>query len=206
MKVLQLISTRGFFGAENVVVELAAALRSSGNPAIVGAFRNRHAGPDASFELLERAKTRGLETKAFECGGRIDLRTVGEIRRFAQERGIDVIHSHGYKSNIYAYLANRKLKCRLVTTCHNWINASSKMSFYTRLDKFFLRRFDAVAAVSADVRDQLIASGVDPGKLRVINNGVDLEKFRKRPSDNTETRRSLGIPPGAFVAGTVGRL
>lgn len=206
MRILQLISTRGFFGAENVVVELASALQAAGDTVFVGTFSNRHADERASSELAEQAKKRGLKTELFDCKGRIDLGTVSSIRRFVEENGIDVIHSHGYKSNIYAYLANRKIKKRLVTTCHNWINANSKMSLYTRLDKFFLRRFDVVAAVSEDVKSQLLKAGTDPGRLRVIGNGIDLRKFRKALYGSNKVRDELGIPLDAKVIGTVGRL
>jgi glycosyltransferase involved in cell wall biosynthesis len=206
MKVLQLISSRGFFGAENVVVELASSLEAAGDSVTIGIFSNRHTNDAGSSELSEQAMVRGLKTKIFECGGRMDLKTVAAIRRFVEENGIDVIHSHGYKSNIYACLANRKLKKRLITTCHNWINASSKMSLYTRLDKFFLRRFDVVAAVSEDVKGQLLKSSVDPGKIRIIGNGINLEKFSGASCAREKTRTGLGIPLSAFVVGTVGRL
>ncbi|MBI2400018.1 MAG: glycosyltransferase family 4 protein [Deltaproteobacteria bacterium] len=206
MRVLQLISSRGFFGAENVVVELAASLASGGDDVIVGAFSNRHAGKEGSSEVLERAKAMGLKTELFECSGRFDLGTIKAVRRFIEKNGIEVIHSHGYKSNIYAYLANRRPGKKLVTTCHNWINASSKMSFYTRLDKFFLRRFDAIAAVSDAVKDELLAAGIDPRKTVVIGNGISLEKFRQPSADKEDVRAALGIPPNVFVAGTVGRM
>lgn len=206
MRVLQLISSRGFFGAENVLVELASSLSSGGDTIFVGAFSNRHTGTDGSSEVLERAKAHGLATELFECSGRIDLKTVRAVRAFVEKNRIDVVHSHGYKSNIYAYLACRKRGTRLVTTCHNWINANSKMSLYTRLDKFFLKRFDSVVAVSDAVRDQLLDVGVSPGKVSVIGNGVSQEKFRTVSADKKSVRAVLGLSSRAFVVGTVGRL
>lgn len=206
MNVLQLISSRGFFGAENVLIELSARLRALGDSVTVGVFSNRHTGGAGSSELAEQARASGLRAELFECKGRMDLKTVAAIRRFVKDNGVDVIHSHGYKSNIYACLANRKTKRKLVTTCHNWINADSKMSFYTWLDKSFLRRFDAVVAVSDDVSDQLLKAGIEPGKLKIIGNGIDLEKFRKPASAANTVKAELGIPANAKVIGTVGRL
>jgi len=204
--VLQLISSAGFFGAENVVVELAASLAASGDRVTIGAFSNRHAQKAGSTELAAKAGARGLETEVFECAGRVDLRTVRAIRRFCRVHGVEVIHSHGYKSNIYSYLANRALGIRLVTTCHNWIDSGSKMSLYTKLDKFFLRKFDSVVAVSDDVKRQLLEAGIRPEKLRVIGNGIQAEKFKTVDGTAEKVRKSLGIPAGALVAGTVGRL
>lgn len=206
MRILQLISSRGFFGAENVVVELASSLEAAGDTVTIGVFTNRHASCQGSSELGEKARDRGLRAVSFECGGRVDLGTVAAIRRFAAENGVDVIHSHGYKSNIYAYLANRKLGKKLVTTCHNWINASSKMSLYTRLDKFFLRRFDFAVAVSGGVKKQLLEAGVDPAKVLVISNGISVGKFSGSDGAREKTRAELGIPLEATVIGTVGRL
>lgn len=206
MTVLQLISSAGFFGAENVVVELASSLAASGDSVTIGVFSNRHAGGVSSCELAVQARARGLKTEVFECGGRVDLRTVAAIRRYCRENGVEVIHSHGYKSNIYSYLANRSLKIRIVTTCHNWINTSSKMSLYTRLDKFFLKRFDSVVAVSDAVKNELLTAGIEPRNILVIGNGINLEKFREPYANKEKVRAALGIPPDAFVAGTVGRL
>jgi len=206
MRILQLISSAGFFGAENVVVELASSLAASGDSVTIGVFSNRHARGAGSCELAVQARARGLKTEVFECGGRVDLKTVAAIRRYCRDNGVEVIHSHGYKSNIYSYLANRSLKIRIVTTCHNWINTSSKMSLYTRLDKFFLKRFDAVAAVSDDVRSQLLKAGIKPGKLRLIGNGINIEKFKVSQGVPEKMKRDLGIPSAATVVGTVGRL
>src|SRR3972149_5280591 len=116
MNVLQLISSMGFFGAENVVIELASGLKTNGDSVTVGIFKNRHTRGAGTSELVEQAWAKGLKTVVFECGGRMDLKTVFSIRNFVRENGIDIIHSHGYKSNIYACLANRKVKKRLPPT------------------------------------------------------------------------------------------
>jgi glycosyltransferase involved in cell wall biosynthesis len=46
---------------------------------------------------------------------------------------------------------------------------------------------------------------VPPSKVRVIRNGIDPARFQVR-KENKEPRQTLGIPPGAPVVGTVGRL
>lgn len=206
MNVLQLISSRGLFGAENMLLELSKGLKSLGDSVTLGVFSNRHAGAGGALELTGAAGAVGIRSEVFECSSRVDFATIRKIRSFIKENSIDVVHSHGYKSNIYAYLACTKTGARLVTTCHNWINASSKMSLYTRLDKFFLKRFDAVAAVSDDVARQALEAGVKPEKLRIIGNGISIEKFRVSGGAREKTRRALGVPAGASVIGTVGRL
>jgi glycosyltransferase involved in cell wall biosynthesis len=47
---------------------------------------------------------------------------------------------------------------------------------------------------------------ISPGKIRVIPFGIDLTPFTSGLPDKTETRRDLGLPVDAIVAGTVGRI
>ena len=65
---------------------------------------------------------------------------------------------------------------------------------------------DLSLAVSQGVRDYLIAQcALDPAKVRVVHNGVDLERLRQhRP--RTAVRRELGLAAEARVVGLVARL
>lgn len=64
------------------------------------------------------------------------------------------------------------------------------------------RRFDAVATVSTQWRDNLVAAGVDPAKLVLVHNGVDAEQFRPpSPEERRRIRSGLGLPEDAFVVG-----
>lgn len=53
---------------------------------------------------------------------------------------------------------------------------------------------------SSEMREQLLAAGVDASKIRVVINGVDLERFQ------VEGPRHEGLPSGAFVVGFCGSL
>lgn len=203
MNVLQLISSGGFFGAENVVLQLSAGLEKRGSCfPTVGVLENLQ---NPHLELVEACRKQGIDTALFPCRGKFDLKTVLKIRQFITGHGIDVIHSHGYKSNIYACLAAIGTGCVTISTCHNWIDSSSKLRFYSRLDLFFLKFFRQLVAVSPLVEEKLLESGIPSEKVKVIYNGVNLERF-SRSCDDRELRRTLGIKPAAAVVGTVGRL
>lgn len=64
-----------------------------------------------------------------------------------------------------------------------------------------LPRIDSIVAVSAKVRQELIAIGIPPDTISVIHNGVDLEEFAPGPAN----RNTLGLPPdvplGLFAGG-----
>jgi glycosyltransferase involved in cell wall biosynthesis len=202
-KILQLISSGGVFGAENVMLDLSSELVSSGHAVTIGLFNNLL---NPNLDLLKVARERKIETVVFDCRARLDPRTIFQIAAFLKEREIDLIHSHGYKSNIYAVLSNCLNKRKLVSTCHSWVSSGRKMKFYTGLDKMFLKRFDRIIPVSEPVRTALVNAGIRKEKIIKIGNGINLrpsEIERNRPES---IRRSLVSDPEGVVIGTVCRL
>ena len=63
-------------------------------------------------------------------------------------------------------------------------------------------RAAAIVAVSQALKDQVTALGVDPGKITVLRNGVDLDRFE--PRDRTVIRAKLGLTGPVWL--TVGHL
>ena len=60
-------------------------------------------------------------------------------------------------------------------------------------------------AVSEATRAFHVGQGLDPAKVVVVRNGVDLDRFRPRPRLE-RIRNELGIPPDALVVLTVGQI
>ena len=85
---------------------------------------------------------------------------------------ISIIQTHGYKSDFYGYLASVGKKVSLISTDHNWLGDDTKMKFYAFLDRYFLRNFEGIVAVSDEIRMTLIASGVSPHRVTVVRNGI----------------------------------
>lgn len=128
------------------------------------------------------------------------LRAVGNILREENSR---VVHSHGYKENILAYLASQTKKdIRLIGTQHGMpeIYGKKKNIKHRVLAKinFLLlaRRFKHVVAVSRDIHDIFVKRyGFSEDKIKVIHNGIDIPEDGRGGGD-----RDL------FVIGSSGRL
>ena len=60
-----------------------------------------------------------------------------------------------------------------------------------------------IIVVSTPLKSIMAASGVAPGKIEVMTNGVRLEHFAPQPPSE-DLRRSLGVAPGDVVVGFVG--
>jgi glycosyltransferase involved in cell wall biosynthesis len=201
LNILQLISSRGFHGAENLVMALASALRKAGPSVTVGVIRDRRF---PEFDLAEKAAEFGLDAQVFDCGGRLDFPAIRAIASHARTHAVDIVHSHGYKADMYAFLSGLEHRTRRVATVHNWINTNTAMSLYAWADRFVLKRFDAVAPVSRMVEQALLDSGFDPEKVHRVENGIDVEKFHGNGSGAAPS--PLPHDPADTVIGTVGRL
>lgn len=174
MRVLHLISSSGFYGAEAVVANLAMGLRRNGCDAAIGSLQNGRR-PDREFET--RLHSYGLPVRDIPCQARFDRQTVRWIDEYVREQNFDLIHTHGYKADVHGYAAARMAGKPLLATCHNWTGENLRGRLYDWIDHLVLRRFARIAAVSDPVRNSLVRFGVRPERIRVIPNGVDVRRF-----------------------------
>ena len=199
MKILQLISSGGMYGAEAVVLNLSRTLNEGPHRSLLGVFSN---SSNPNLQLHENATKERIESYLIQCNGQIDRKAIASIRELAQRTGVDVVHAHGYKADIYAYFALRESGVSLVSTCHNWIDIDGKTFLYGILDRLILRGYARVVAVSDEVRQRLLKSGVEANRVSVIRNGIDLRPFDRA---SAVVRRELGWDTDRIV-GFVGRL
>lgn len=176
VKVLQLISSGGYYGAENMLLNLCASQKETGCQNSLMLFYNVHA---PNVEFYERARLQGLSVRMVHCRGRADWRAVRQIEECIQEDGIEILHTHGYKADLYGYIAARRSRKPIVATCHNWLGGTPALGIYNHLDRMVLKRFNALAAVSDSVAQRLLDSGASAKKIRAIANGIDVQAFER---------------------------
>ena len=145
MRVLQIISSSGMYGAEAVILNLSRFLNAGPHCSMVGVFSNSSA---PNHQLHERAVKEGIESHLIPCNGQVDRTTIANIREMAVRTGADVVHAHGYKADIYVYLALRASGIPFVSTCHTWYDNDVSVFLYGVADRFVLRKYARVVAVS----------------------------------------------------------
>jgi glycosyltransferase involved in cell wall biosynthesis len=193
VKVLQLISSGGYYGAENMLLNLCASQQKAGCENSLMLFYNVHA---PNVEFYERARRRGLSVRMLHCQGRADWRAVRQIEDCIQDDGIELLHTHGYKADLYGYVAARRSGKPIVATCHNWVGGTAALGIYNHLDRMALKRFHGLAAVSDSVAQRLLNSGVAATKIRTIANGIDVEPFEHAlpsPALNFDGNKVIGM-------------
>lgn len=73
-----------------------------------------------------------------------------------------------------------------------------------RLETHAVKSADAVAVICEGLRGDLIARGIDPAKITVSPNGVDLDLFGDPPPREDALARQLGLAPDDAVIGFIG--
>ena len=196
MKILHLISSGGMYGAEAVILNLSQALIAAGDASEIALFENL---PAPNHDLERAAAQQSLTTHRIPCSGQIDLSVGRRLRELVHATQADIIHAHGYKADIYAWSARRSSSPPLLSTCHTWYDNTRLLRAYGIADRYILRSFAAVVAVSKEVHDRLLHAGVPPGRVSMIANGIDPKPFQQdRPAEPDPTR--------PLTVGLVGRL
>ena len=183
INVLQFICPSGLFGAEMWILGLAKYLNADEvDCRLAVSYDTAH----QNLELSERFRQLGLDAHKIRMSGRFDLRAVAKLRELLREEQIDVLHTHGYKSDILGLLAARMAGVRVLATPHGFENAKDlKLRLYVRLGCLALRHFDRVAPLSESLVADMARIRVPEQKTRFIRNGVDLQEV------DLEMKRSI---------------
>jgi starch synthase len=137
-----------------------------------------------------------------------DLEIVGDVA------GADVVHSHTWYANFAGHLASLLHGIPHVVTAHSleplrpWkaeqLGGGYAVSSY--IEKTAYENAAAIVAVSDGMRRDILRSypGLDPEKVSVIYNGIDVESWR--PVDDPAVLERHGIDPARPSVVFVGRI
>lgn len=127
------------------------------------------------------------------------------LRRLQRAGRLDVLDAHfGYPEGYAATLLGRWLRVPVTLTLRGTEARHARDPALARKLRQALQQASRVFAVSDSLRQVAIGLGIPPEKVRVVGNGVDLDKFSPLP--RAEARRRLGLPLDAPVLITVGGL
>jgi len=124
---------------------------------------------------------------------------VGRLR--ARGVAFDAIDAHYlYPDGVAAVWLGRQLGLPVVLTARG--SDTSLLPRYAvpgRLIRRAVAGADALVAVSAGLKEGLVALGAPPGKVTVLRNGVDLDAFRPA-ADRDAARAALGLSGPALLS------
>ena len=175
LRVLQFITPAGFYGAERWVLALANNLNPEHMVCDLAVTRESSAQDLTVAELYPNSAG---DVHYLDMAGRFDFRVVKQLCDVIQKRGIDVIHTHGYKSDILGFLAAKRAGIRCVSTPHGFSGkVGLKLAAFIRIGTWMLRYFDRVAPLSEELVSDMKRFRVPDKKITFIRNGVDLTEI-----------------------------
>lgn len=83
------------------------------------------------------------------------------------------------------------------------MRANPALALIEKLELRMYRDADCVVALTGSFKRNLTARGIEPGKIAVVINGVDLWRYAPRERD-ADLAAVAGIAPGDFVVGYIG--
>ncbi|WP_315637691.1 MULTISPECIES: glycogen synthase [Microbacterium] len=143
------------------------------------------------------------------------LQTLGtDLEIVSAIAGADVVHSHTWYANFAGHLASQLHGIPHVLTAHSleplrpWKaeQLGGGYAVSSGIEKLAYENAAAVIAVSAGMRADILRSypQVDPARVRVIHNGIDVERWR--PVQDPAFLSSIGMDPDRPSVVFVGRI
>lgn len=149
------------------------------------------------------------------AGANPALQTLGtDLEIVSAIAGADVVHSHTWYANFAGHLASQLHGIPHVLTAHSleplrpWKaeQLGGGYAVSSGIEKLAYENAAAVIAVSAGMRADILRSypQVDPARVRVIHNGIDVERWR--PVQDPAFLSSIGMDPDRPSVVFVGRI
>ncbi|WP_321371083.1 glycosyltransferase family 4 protein [uncultured Desulfuromusa sp.] len=208
-RILHLLDSGGMYGAESVIINLSREMKADHlYEPVVGCIVQCDG---TEVDLYNVAHQYGIEAHKIVIHNLFLFRDLPRFSRILKKLRIDLIHSHGYKASVFAFVSTLLFDIPVMATCHLWFTGKGKRPLKTRLmiglEKFSYRFFPVVVGVSEDIRNVLFDAGVDPEKLRVVQNGIVMSDYAEISAEKHEgLRDELGLQPDDFFVLNVGRL
>jgi glycosyltransferase involved in cell wall biosynthesis len=143
-----------------------------------------------------------------------DVAALVELRRIFKELRPDVVHTHNPKPGVYGRLAARSAGVPVIVNTVHGLYALPTDPWRKRAVVYGLERAMCACSHAELVQNRedlevLARVGVPPGKLTLLGNGIDLDRFDAARIDGSRPaaiRRELGAGADDVLCGVVGRL
>lgn len=168
-KIISLFTPGHFGGAERVVaIGLSALHLSDPNHELwlIHEIRIPHL-----VDEFRKYLPSSLKIRVFQTTKVVDVKLINSLKEALKE--VSLIHAHGYKAVSYAFLAKNQQK--LIATHHGATAHSLKVRIYEQIERWVMRRSQAVVAVSNIMKLELSKNGIEENSIHVIENPLSIK-------------------------------
>lgn len=205
MKIIQVIARLNQGGTARWIETLVTGLRHSNHEVIIlsGSVESNET-EDPCFVSLGAIRVPGLGRSVSIAK---DIKCIFTLRRIFKTEKPNLINTHTAKAGALARIAALGLPAKVVHTFHGHILYGYfpvfKTKIFVLIEKILAFQTDALISVGAQVRDDLVESGVsNASKFHVIVPGIKIIDAEDRIS----ARKNYSLDSEDFVVGWLGRL
>jgi glycosyltransferase involved in cell wall biosynthesis len=193
--VLQLIGSFHQGGSERQALQLARLLKESGRYNVHVACMDKTGALGGEVAALALGEVPEYRLTSF-----YDRNALTQVRRFAlylQGRGIEIVQTHDFYTNVFGMAAARlaRVPVRIAARRETlgWRTRAQRI-----VERNAYRLAHAIVANSEAVRNQLVKEGVNSKKIVTVYNGLDVARVTPPPGFRREAAlASFGLPAGA---------
>lgn len=196
MKILYLTTHLNVGGITSYLLSLAKGMKKRGHSVYIAA---------AGGELAHSFTKEGIPYISLPIKTKLEVHpkiliSLFKLLRYIKEQDVEIIHSNTRVTQVLGCLIQRFCGRPHISTCHGFFKPK-----FSR--KIFPCWGDKVIAISQEVKEHLHKDlGVSEEKIRVVYNGIDLEKFQiPNPKSQLEIKKKFGLGEGPVI-GIIARL
>ena len=162
---------------------------------------------DSKFQIGRKAKELGIDHYVEVIDKRmIDFSCLFQLSSLIREYHIQIIHAHDLKSTLLGLLLKiLHPSIRIMHTAHGWIINSKTDHMKQKVHSLMLRFYPFHIAVSKATRNILLNNGIQPKKIQLLYNAIDVDFWRRNGKPST-LRKEFGIDDSTLIVGSIGRL
>jgi len=136
----------------------------------------------------------------------INLTALRTLRDYMRRHRINILHTHGYKTDLIGLLLKTLYQdFLLVTTHHGWIVNNTRQSLFKKIDLTLSILFDGVITVSKALQAELPNMRRRGPISTVIQNAIVAEDYCKKDERRT-IRQTYQVRKADLLVGVIGRL
>lgn len=133
------------------------------------------------------------------------LGSLATFYKLKRSRGFDVIDAHfAYPDGDAATLLGKWFGKPVTITLRGTEVPLARIASRRRRMLIALRRATRIFSVAESLKQHVVGLGIEPSKIRVVGNGIDIEKFY--PLARRQAREELGLPAETPIIISVGGL
>ncbi len=143
--------------------------------------------------LADDMEKMGIKIESLNIRNRFNFLALPRLVKILRREGIDILHTFLFRANILGRLTGRMVRVPIVISSEECIKLKKK-KISILIDRLTSRWADRIVVISEAIKNTLTKrEKINPEKIEVIYNGIDLSSFRVENKREKDSIPKVGI-------------